>query len=281
MRKYVVVLILYFIGCSVAMAAPKSRYWALWDKYNAQSELSINHQIWQGILDQYLIDTADGQSRLFLYGKVTVQDKQQLEKYIASLVALDPREYQKAEQKAYWLNLYNALTVDLILKNYPISSITTLGSWYSSGPWDEEITRIAGEPVTLNDIEHRILRPLWQDNRVHYGLNCASLGCPDLSHQAFTVENTNEQLDELAERFINQKKGLEIQEDTLWLSKIYSWYASDFGPGQKGLMQHLMRYVNPQKHQALSQFSGSFKYQYNWDLNDGTNRPKLQLESEK
>lgn len=108
---------------------------------------------------------------------MSLASKQQLKRYIQQMASLDPRDYKKQEQFAYWVNLYNALTVQLVLDNYPTSSIKKLGKgFFSFGPWDDDIIRVAGKKLTLNDIEHRILRPIWRDKRIHYVVNCASLG---------------------------------------------------------------------------------------------------------
>lgn len=110
----------------------------------------------------------------FRYKAVSDTDHQKLKDYLDYLSRLTPVEYPREIQKAYWINLYNALTVDLILQHYPVESITDIGSWYHFGPWDDEVVTASGQPLTLNDIEHRILRPLWEDNRIHYAVNCAS-----------------------------------------------------------------------------------------------------------
>lgn len=246
-------------------AAPSSKYWGLWDKSNTRSKAIINHSSWQGILDSYLVVQPDG-SR-FRYQAVKGKDRKKLGEYIKTLTALDPRQYSMQEQKAYWINLYNALTVNLILDHYPVQSITKLGSWYRFGPWDEVITRVADQALTLNDIEHRILRPLWKDPRIHYGVNCASVGCPDLAEKAFTGENTEAQLEQLARRFIQQEKGVEWVDGRLVLSRIYEWYQQDFG-NRKELLLHLQRYSAPTQAKRLGAFSGVIEYQYNWQLNE-------------
>lgn len=133
-----------------------------------------------------------GENALFRYAEVTKEDKTLLNDYLDQLSKLDPREFNRQEQYAYWVNLYNALTVKLILDNYPVASITKLGGLFSFGPWDEKVFTVAGQTLTLNDIEHRILRPIWKDPRTHYAVNCASLGCPNLQSQAFTAQNTEQ-----------------------------------------------------------------------------------------
>ncbi len=248
-----------------ALAAPDSKYWAYWDKSNPDSSAVINHDIWQEVLDKYLVLRPD--ANRFRYRNVSQKDRDKLDKYLRELSALDPRNYSKAEQKAYWINFYNALTVDLILEHYPLKSITKIGPWYRFGPWDSDITRVAGQKLTLNDIEHRILRPLWEDSRIHYAVNCASLGCPDLSSKVFTATTTDQMLDELARRFIRQEKGVSWIDGRLTLSRIYEWYEKDF-IDQEGVVLHLRQFASSATARKLKKYTGVIQYQYHWGLNE-------------
>ena len=258
--------LLFLLVLAVSVhAAPKSEYWAFWDKSNPESGATINHQPWQQLLDLYLVRRLEGS--LFRYQAVTKEDRQDLKQYLQFLSSIDPRDYAKNVQKAYWINFYNALTVDLVLENYPVKSITKIGPWYKFGPWDMNITKVAGQTLTLNDIEHRILRPLWRDNRIHYAVNCASLGCPDLSSVAFIGANTDVMLDELARRFIRQEKGVSWTGRTLTLSRIYEWYESDF-IDQEGVTLHLRRYSTPEQSKRIKNYTGSIQYRYDWRLNN-------------
>ena len=251
---------------SLAMAAPKSEYWAFWDKSNPASTVVVDHALWQAIINKYLVSRAEGNG--FRYAQVSAADRQKLKDYLATLTSLDPRILNKVEQKAYWINLYNALTVNLILDNYPVKSITDIGPWYSFGPWDMKITRVAGQDLTLNDIEHRILRPLWQDERIHYAVNCASIGCPDLAEQVFTAENTDAMLNMLARRFVQQQKGLSLAGGRLTTSRIYEWYQTDFtNQGNKGVVTYLRSIAPSTLARQLGQYNGPVQYQYNWALN--------------
>ena len=130
--KTVLLFCLYFFTVP-SWAAPASEYWGVWDKSDEKSEKVIDHAVWSGLLAQYLQIQPEGS--FFSYGKVSKQDRQRLKDYINSLTSLDPRTFNRDEQKAYWINLYNALTVDLILQHYPVKSITKIGPWYKFGPW--------------------------------------------------------------------------------------------------------------------------------------------------
>ncbi|GAM62537.1 hypothetical protein JCM19232_1694 [Vibrio ishigakensis] len=248
-----------------ALAAPKAELWSFWDKHG--SSTGISHQAWQDILDKYLV--TEGEYTLFRYGQVSQQDKTKLQNYLKALSGVDPRTYTKPEQYAYWVNLYNALTVDLIIKEYPVKSITKLGGLFSFGPWDQELITVQGKELTLNDIEHKILRPIWNDPRTHYAVNCASLGCPNLQTQAFTADNTEALLEQAANTFINSNKGANLKGNSLELSSIYDWFAVDFG-GEKRVLAHLAKY-RPE----LADFSGKVRFEYDWNLNQAKTRTWL------
>ncbi len=232
----------------------------------------IDHSSWQVILDTYIEYKQDISNyppvNLFCYRNVSKQDRLNLTAYLDYLQSIDPRNYPKTEQFAYWVNLYNALTVDLILKNYPIKSITKLGSLFSFGPWDETIAKVAGHALTLNDIEHHILRPIWQDPRIHYAVNCASFSCPNLSDKAYTAANAEALLEQGAHDYVNHPRGLNLRGNKLELSKIYKWYSDDFGDSEKEVIDHIIRYVNPVLRNRLKSFNGKINYRYDWRLNE-------------
>ncbi|SIO27521.1 DUF547 domain-containing protein [Salinivibrio sp. ES.052] len=244
----------------IAHAAPKADYWPMWDAHNPDSQATFTHHSWQVLLDKYL--QPQGQHTLFNYAAVTDPDKETLDHYIRMLTERDPRTLTKNEQYAYWVNLYNAVTVKLILAEYPVRSITKLGGLFSFGPWDDEVVTVAGEPLTLNDIEHRILRPLWQDPRTHYAVNCASLGCPNLQSKAFQANSLEAQLEHAAYTFINSDKGVSQQGGKWQLSSIYEWFQADFGGDEKDVIAHINHY----RDMPLPQ-EATLEYDYNWDLN--------------
>ncbi|MGF1722094.1 DUF547 domain-containing protein [Vibrio kyushuensis] len=240
-------------------AAPKAELWSYWDKSNEQATDTISHDDWQLLLNKYLI--TKNQHTLFRYSDVSKKDKIKLESYINTLASLKPQDYSKKEQYSYWVNFYNALTVNLILDNYPTKSITKLGGFFSFGPWGKAIITVNDKKLTLNDIEHRILRPIWNDPRTHYALNCASLGCPNLQPSVFTATTSETLLEKAADEFINSDKGAELSEGRLQLSSIYDWFSDDFGSKEE-LFIHLAQY-RPE----LSQFRGKVSYDYDWALN--------------
>ncbi len=241
-------------------ATPKAELWPYWNQSNETNSQVIDHSEWQRVLDHNLIQ--QGSNTLFDYAHINPKDRQVLLHYINTLTKLDPRQFNKSEQFAYWVNLYNAATVQLILENYPTTSITKLGGLFSFGPWDQEILTINDHELSLNDIEHRILRPIWQDKRIHYAVNCASLGCPNLSTNAFTSKNTLALLKQAELNFIESDKGVKFNNGKLILSSIYDWYAVDFG-GEGGVLNYLSQF-KPE----IKQTNKKPSYQYNWALNE-------------
>ncbi|MGF1682013.1 DUF547 domain-containing protein [Photobacterium minamisatsumaniensis] len=258
MRLFVACLLL--LTSTFSLAAPKAELWAYWQTNNASSQQIVDHQRWQTLLDKYL--KVQPNQTLFRYQAVSQNDRYELSRYIRDLADKDPRQLNRNEQFAYWVNLYNAMTVQLILDNYPVKSITKLGGFFSFGPWNEKLITISGQKLSLNDIEHRILRPIWQDPRIHYAVNCASLGCPDLLPTAFTSKNNGSLLEQAAHRFINSSKGVSTTGTSTRLSSIYDWYSSDFGDTSQ-LQDHINQY-----HQGATIQLNKVRYDYNWSLNE-------------
>ena len=163
----------------------------------------------------------------------------------------------------------------VVLDHYPVKSIRNINlssgplGFFSGGPWKAKLIKIEGEEVSLDDIEHRILRPIWRDSRVHYAVNCASIGCPNLQPKPFTADNTESALDKAARDYINHPRGAKvISNDKIKISSIYDWFREDFGGSREGVLQHLEKYAEPSLTQRLESFQGKIDYQYDWTLND-------------
>lgn len=155
-------------------------------------------------------------------------DQALLNRYLDTLAAVDPQTLSKDQQFAFYVNAYNAWTIQLILSRYPdIGSIKELGSLFKS-PWKKKIARIDGRMLTLDQIEHDILRKRFKDPRVHFAVNCASKGCPPLLGEPFTGRHLDEQLSRVAKAFINDSRFNRLEGDILWVSKIFDWFAQDF-----------------------------------------------------
>ncbi|MCY4212312.1 MAG: DUF547 domain-containing protein [Gammaproteobacteria bacterium] len=254
---------------SLPASAQDAELIPMWDASDASNTATIDHAPWQEILDGYLVaDDPSGVSR-FDYGalKANAEDRQKLGGYLQALAKLDPRTYAKDEQMAYWINLYNALTVFVVVPRYPVDSIKDIKSGLIDfGPWNLELIPVQGEMLTLNNIEHGILRPIWRDPRIHYAVNCASIGCPNLAAEAYRSDNLERLLEQGATAYINHPRGAQVSDGELMVSSIYDWFKTDFGGTDEGVLAHLAQYARPELAAQLEGFD-SFDDDYDWNLN--------------
>jgi hypothetical protein len=232
----------------------------------------VDHAPWRDFLRRHLVKASDSINRVD-YAGVSVEEKSALQNYLDALQRLPVSRMTRAQQRAYWINLYNAGTVRLILEHYPVQSILDIDispGWFSNGPWDSKLYNIEGRPVSLNDIEHRILRPIWQDPRIHYALNCASLGCPNLLAEPFTAAEGEQLLDQAARAFVNHPRGVHIDDTDLVVSSIYHWFKVDFGGSDQGVIDHLRRFAEAGLAARLGNIHKISGHQYDWSLNDSS-----------
>lgn len=220
-------------------------------------------------LERYLVtDTADGIHRL-RYGAVTAEDRAALEAWVEAEAQRGPPGLTRDEQFAYWANLYNALTVMRVLKAYPVSSILELKRWpWSFGPWDEDLITVQGAALSLNAIEHRILRPLFAEPRVHFALNCASLGCPNLLPQPFTGDRLEADLQGALKAYLAHPRGIALEGGVLTLSSLFDWYGDDFPRGREALLAYLASAAPETLGPSLRAYDGPLTFRYDWALND-------------
>jgi hypothetical protein len=242
--------------------APKS---ALVDpRFEASDEASAvaaDHAAWARFLDAYVVEGPTGVN-LVRYNAVTADDRAALAAYIGALEATDTATLSRKEQIAFWFNLYNAATVKLILDNRGIASIQDIKK-----PWDQPVARVKGRALTLNEIEHGIIRPLAKDARIHYAVNCASMGCPNLARAPFTGAGLDAALDAAARAYVNHPRGVSVTKGKVRLSKIYGWYRDDFGKDDAALFDHIRRYANPALAASLKGVTKAAGYDYEWALN--------------
>jgi hypothetical protein len=261
---------------AAAQAAPKADLWPRWQTHGPASAQKIDHGAWDRFLKQFVVAPHSSGINRVRYQAVTPEDLRNLKGYLQSMRGVTISNYNRAEQKAYWINVYNAVTVDLILSRYPVASIRDINispGFLARGPWGAKLFRVEEEKLSLDDIEHRILRPIWQDNRVHYAVNCASLGCPNLQPLAFTGDHTEALLEKAAREFINHPRGVTIQNGRLRVSSIYVWFQEDFGGDGEGLMEHWRKYADPKLAEVLEKYSGGLSHDYDWRLNGAAAKP--------
>lgn len=238
----------------------------------APNAMSESHQSWTVLLNKYVHESDDGINRVdYLQWHRSDADREALRKYIADLAAGDVFQTgSKDERFAAWANLYNAITVEIIIDNYPVKSIKNIGGHiFSRGPWNRKLVTVRGDRLSLNDIEHKILRKKWNDPRVHYAVNCASIGCPNLQKVAWEPESLNTDLNNAAQEFISHPRGVKIMQDgNLKVSRIFKWFEKDFGGSQVGTVMHFMKFAGPELASSLSAETMIDSYQYDWALND-------------
>lgn len=251
------------------LLAPKAELWERWQQHDAADQRSIDHGRWNDFLGTHLERGADNVVRV-AYARVNDAEKSALADYIGQLSAVEISGFKRAEQFAYWVNLYNALTVKVILDHYPVASIRDIdisSGLFADGPWRKSLITVEGEQLSLDDIEHRILRPVWRDPRIHYAVNCASIGCPDLQPEAFTAANTERLLNRAARDYINHPRGVRVDATGVTLSSIYNWFASDFEQ-LGGVLQHIRQFAEKDLLAQIDGVEPVDDFRYDWSLND-------------
>jgi len=261
------VLLLWTAGA--AAAVPRAELWERWTAHDPQAMRQIDHGAWEKFLMRYVRIGADGSQRV-AYGEVAPADRSLLEGYIEQLARVPISRYDRAEQLAYWINLYNALVVRLVLEHYPIGSVRNLGAGapWSGTPWTLPQLAVEGTAVSLSDIEHRILRPIWQDPRVLYALSCGARGCPSLQPEPFRADRLERQLNQAAMAYVNDPQCIRLGDQTLEVSSLFRWYQDDFGGSERAVINHLMAYAEPRLAMQLQQFDRITGEAFDWRLND-------------
>ena len=222
------------------------------DFYQAQNQDKGMHASWNVLLQKYVDD--DGNLDYSSWKK----NQSDLDKYIQLLENNPPANYwDNNDSLAYFINAYNAVTVKLILDNYPLKSIRDI-----KDPWDRKSLNLPNNSLTLNEIEHKVLRKMG-DPRIHFAINCASASCPKLLNEAFRASKVQKQLEEATAIFINDTSKNQISEKNIGLSKIFLWFSKDFG-SKKERIFFIQKYSkNTFKNNA------KIKYQkYDWSLNE-------------
>ena len=257
-----------FGGVTFAAAGSvKATPWPFWDKAEPKNTRTIDHRVWDSLLKRYVVSNHPSEINRFRYGDVKKSDRKALKKYLKTLSKIDPRDYRQTEQKAYWINLYNALVVQQVLGSYPIKNITDIGRKGERGPWDEKIIKIQGKKLSLNDIEHRILRPIWSDHKIHFALVDGSLGAPNLQPKAYTARNMRSMLKQAAREYINHPRGLTLEKGKMRASRVFADHQSDFAKNRAGLLKLFAYYVDDRKALYLLGFQGNIEYHNDWALN--------------
>ena len=268
MKALIVFYYIYavFMNASPALAAGDLDRLAQW---NAAGTEVVDHSAFGQFLSDYVEASGDGVNRV-RYAEVSPEDRQRLDGYIQALAARDPAQLSRNEAFAYWVNLYNALTLQLILDHYPVKSIREIKpNAFAFGPWKMELITVAGVSLTLDDIEHGLLRAHWRDPRIHYAVNCASISCPNLLIRPFGGREVDSMLDLAARAYVNHPRGAKVMPNgKLILSSIYKWYAEDFGGDEQAVIDHLLKYAEPALAAEIRAAQSIDGYEYDWSLNE-------------
>ena len=223
--------------------------------------LIINHALYKELLAKHVKD-----------GRVDYRTfknaEKRLDEYLQLLDKTNPDTLSRNEQFAFYINAYNAYTIKLILKHYPgVKSIKDIGSWLST-PWKIKFCKLGGKTYTLDEIEHTILRPRFKDPRVHFAINCASMGCPPLIPEPYRSSILDQQLDTSTRVFLNDPRWNRLEGNTLYISKIFKWFKDDF---EGDIVDFFSKYADKKLKKTLSDKKAqiNIKYlNYDWSLNE-------------
>jgi len=230
------------------------------DNFASDSE-PISHELWDAQLDRFVSDA--GWVDYDAWKKDTVG----LQEYLTLLEANHPNEtnWSRDERLAYWINAYNAYTVELMLMHWPLESIKDIkdGIGFVNSVWDIKFIEIEGQEYDLNNLEHGIIRPKFEDPRIHAAVNCASVSCPVLRNEAFTAKDLDAQLDDQVKRWFNSNRNDLSNPSQPKLSSIMKWYGDDFQWNDGSLETFVEKYSGVQIPDGTK-----FQYlDYDWGVN--------------
>jgi hypothetical protein len=254
MRSFIYIKIVLFLICAQACKVPE---------YNSTAK-PITHDQWDALLQKHVDEAGWVNYNGF------IKDSIALDKYLDLLSAHHPnKSWSRNQRMAYWINAYNAFTVDLIAKHYPVESIKDIkkGIPFVNTVWDIKFIEIEDRTYDLNNIEHGILRPKFSDPRIHFAVNCASVSCPKLSNRAYEAERLNEQLDSAAVSFLHDTSRNNLHTRPIKLSKIFSWFSGDFKKEEKNIIKYVNRYVADK----IPENAEVDHLDYDWRLNESPN----------
>lgn len=190
------------------------------------------------------------------------KEEAKLDKYLVYLNETDIKGWSENKRKAFWMNAYNAYTVKMILDHYPLKSIMDI-KVKGKGPWDIPYAKIGGKLYTLNAVEHEILRPEFNDPRIHAGINCASYSCPPILNKAFTETNVESLLELAFSNFVNDPLRNKISKDKIEISQLFDWFKTDFANGDS-----LIDFLNKYSKTKISKTAKVSYLKYVWTLNE-------------
>lgn len=221
------------------------------------------HEQWSKVLKT---NTIEKSGQVLVKYKQLKKHPEELFAYIEQLEDVSKDEFKKfshSQKLAFWINAYNAYTIQLVIKNYPAKSIKDIGGLFSSA-WGIDFINLLGKKMSLDDIEHKTIRKNFKEPRIHFAVNCASISCPSLLQEAYNAEHLNSQLEFSAKRFLtnSNKNYYNKKEKAYYLSKIFKWYGADFNAKYKGYMRYIQKYLKAPKNTPVEWLD------YDWTLNE-------------
>ncbi len=259
---FIMLVLAFFLFQTSANAAPKAKEIKFWNDSEKLSQLAFDDSKWVSILETYVIKNHPSGVNRFDYQAVTDADKVKLNEFIDYMQQLDPRQLNKAWQKAYWLNLFNAALIQEVLESEPESSMREMGR----GLWRSNRLYISMQKISLDDIEHGILRPIFNDPRVHFSLAAGTVGSASIPDVSFNGRNVEDLLESNTREFLNHDRGVMLSDRGVVLSSIFKWYVDDFGGDYESVKQFIIPYLSDSMARALSA-SNRARYNYDWSLN--------------
>lgn len=231
-------------------------FWGTMGSLNDARAGEVDHSLYGDLLKKYVKD-----------GVVNYQgfkgEELKLDGYLRLLEQTDTGTLSRNEQFAFYINAYNAWTIKLILSDYP--GIESIKDFWR--PWKKEICRIDGNVISLDDIEHNILRPRFNDPRVHFAVSCASKGCPPLRSEPYRGDELNQQLEEMTRAFLNDSERNRLEGETLYVSRIFKWFSGDF---DNDVVAFFLKYARPDLKAQIKARGKEIRVKYldyDWSLN--------------
>ncbi|MGL4400714.1 MAG: DUF547 domain-containing protein [Luteolibacter sp.] len=227
--------------------------------------LDHSHAVFDGVLGKYAKSSGVNYAGL-------KNDNTSLIAYLDTLAAVseaDFKSYGKEQQMAMLINLYNAATLKLVIDHYPVKSIKDISA-PSGGPWKQPVVRLFGKKQTLDYLENDLLRPKYKDPRIHFAINCASIGCPELRNEAFQASKLSAQMDEQTRKFLkdSSKNRLDAKNKTLYLSSIFDWFKGDFVEKSGSVEKFIAPYMSGGDRAIVEKGGLTVKNtDYSWSLN--------------
>lgn len=223
--------------------------------FGGVGEPTFNHSKWHELVQKHVSNSGNVNYDGFQ------KDRAKLKEYLNELNNNVPNtNWSKNAIMAYWINAYNAYTVELILRNYPLKSILDINEGKA---WDLEFINLGNKKYSLNNIEHDILRKRFKEPRIHFAVNCASISCPKLYNSAFSEVDLEKQLEKLTKEFVNENSKNSISPNSIQISKLFDWYKEDFT--REG---SVIEYLNKYSTTKINTDAKLNYKEYNWNLNN-------------